>query len=186
MYMDKENDEAFLPIFTEDLGKLPKEMTLFPMPASKILKNVLEIGITGIYLDEQGNLCGLYILHPSNVGRCGHICSASFALSQDQNKTQISEALVKHCIMIARAMNYRILQFDAAAESNTNARTLYERLGFHPLGTIPNGFRMKDGRYENICPYYFSLGNTAYIEKISDSKEKHPTNKPSVIEISCF
>ncbi len=59
--------------------------------------------------------------------------------------------------MIARAMNYRILQFDAAAESNTNARTLYERLGFHPLGTIPNGFRMKDGRYENICPYYFSL-----------------------------
>ena len=29
-------------------------------------------------------------------------------------------------------------------------------------------------------------GNTAYIEKISDSKEKHPTNKPSVIEISCF
>lgn len=112
---------------------------------------------TEIYLDEQGNLCGLYILHPSNVGRCGHICSASFALSQDQNKTQISEALVKHCIMIARAMNYRILQFDAVAESNTNARTLYERLGFHPLGTIPNGFRMKDGRYENICPYYFSL-----------------------------
>lgn len=51
MYMDKENDEAFLPIFTEDLGKLPKEMTLFPMPASKILKNVLEIGITGIFLD---------------------------------------------------------------------------------------------------------------------------------------
>ena len=76
---------------------------------------------------------------------------------KDQNKTQISEALVKHCIMIARAMNYRILQFDAVAESNTNARTLYERLGFHPLGTIPNGFRMKDGRYENICPYYFSL-----------------------------
>ena len=30
------------------------------------------------------------------------------------------------------------------------------------------------------------LGNTAYIEKISDSKEKHPTNKPSVIKISCF
>ncbi|MBR3349688.1 MAG: hypothetical protein IKG55_06395 [Solobacterium sp.] len=55
MYMDKENDEAFLPLFTEDLGKLPKEMTLFPMRASKILKNVLDIGIMGIFLDTYIN-----------------------------------------------------------------------------------------------------------------------------------
>ena len=36
-------------------------------------------------------------------------------------------------------MNYRILNFDAVAESNTNARTLYERLGFHP-SEQSNGF----------------------------------------------
>lgn len=37
------------------------------------------------------------------------------------------------------------------------ARHLYERLGFIQLGTIPGGFRMKDGQYENICPYYHLL-----------------------------
>jgi len=37
--------------------------------------------------------------------------------------------------------------------SNIHARHLYERLGFAQLGTIPGGFRMKDGHYENICPY---------------------------------
>ena len=26
-------------------------------------------------------VCGLYILHPNNVGRCAHICNASFAVS---------------------------------------------------------------------------------------------------------
>ena len=30
----------------------------------------------------------------------------------------------------------------------------YERLGFTQLGTIPEGFRMKDGSLANICPYF--------------------------------
>ena len=34
---------------------------------------------------------------------------------------------------------------------------LYERLGFTQLGTIPRGFRMKDGFFANICPYYKEL-----------------------------
>ena len=35
-----------------------------------------------------------------------------------------------------------------------DGRHLYERLGFSQLGTIPRGFRMKDGTFANICPYY--------------------------------
>ncbi|MEF2883561.1 MAG: GNAT family N-acetyltransferase, partial [Ruminococcus sp.] len=30
-------------------------------------------------------------------------------------------------------------------------------IGFKQLGVIPNGFRMKDGHFENICPYYIEL-----------------------------
>ncbi len=40
---------------------------------------------------------------------------------------------------------------------NEVARHLYERLGFTQLGVIPKGFRMKDGHYEDICPYYHEL-----------------------------
>lgn len=29
--------------------------------------------------------------------------------------------------------------------------------GFRQIGTIPQGFRMKDGHYEDICPYYHEL-----------------------------
>ena len=36
-------------------------------------------------------------------------------------------------------------------------RHLYERLGLKQLGTIPGGFRLKDGRFEDICPYYIVL-----------------------------
>ena len=105
--------------------------------------------------EENGRIYGLYI--PNNVGRCGHICNASYAVSSASRGLHIGEKLVIDCLDQARAHGYRILQFNAVVESNVHARHLYERLGFKQLGTIPGGFRMKDGHFENICPYYHSL-----------------------------
>lgn len=102
-------------------------------------------------------IVGIYILHPNNVGRCGHICNASYAVSSTCRGLHIGEQLVLDCIEQGKAHGFRILQFNAVVESNVHARHLYERLGFIQLGTIPGGFRMKDGRYENICPYYRGL-----------------------------
>ena len=32
---------------------------------------------TGV-AEEDNRIVGLYILHPNNIGRCGHICNASY------------------------------------------------------------------------------------------------------------
>ena len=108
---------------------------------------------TGV-AEIDGNIVGLYILHPNNVGRCGHICNASYAVSSACRGQHIGEKLVLDCLDKAKELGFRVLQFNAVVESNIHARHLYERLGFVQLGTIPGGFRMKDGHYENICPYY--------------------------------
>ena len=107
--------------------------------------------------DESGRILGLYILHPNNIGRCGHICNASYAVSRESRGLHIGEKLVLDCLEQGRLHGFRVLQFNAVVESNIHARHLYERLGFIQLGTIPRGFRMKDGHYENICPYYHEL-----------------------------
>ena len=111
---------------------------------------------TGV-AEEDGRIVGLYILHPNNVGRCGHICNASYAVSSACRGQHIGEKLVLDCLKVAKDLGFRVLQFNAVVESNSHARHLYERLGFVQLGTIPGGFRMKDGHYENICPYYHVL-----------------------------
>lgn len=100
---------------------------------------------------------GLYILHPNNVGRCGHICNTSYAVSSARRGQHIGEQLVLDSLRQGKAQGFKVLQFNAVVESNTHARHLYERLGFTQLGVIPGGFRMKDGHYENICPYYHEL-----------------------------
>ncbi len=112
----------------------------------------------GVAENEEGTICGLYILHPNNVGRCGHICNASYAVRRELRGLHIGEKLVSDCLIQGARHGFRILQFNAVVASNTHARHLYERIGFVPLGTIPKGFRMKDGHYEDICPYYKELG----------------------------
>lgn len=106
---------------------------------------------------DSGQILGLYILHPNNVGRCGHIANASYAVRSASRGLHIGEKLVSNCLIQGKTHGFRILQFNAVVRSNTHARHLYERLGFQQLGVIPGGFRMKDGHYEDICPYYHLL-----------------------------
>ena len=117
-----------------------------------------EQNFTGIARDQEtGEAVGLYILHPNNVGRCGHICNASYAVRKDRRGQNIGEALVRHCLKTAKELGFRILQFNAVVSSNTAALALYKKLGFIPLGTIPGGFFLKNGSYEDIIPHYHLL-----------------------------
>jgi L-amino acid N-acyltransferase YncA len=106
---------------------------------------------------DTEEIYGLYILHPNNVGRCGHICNASYAVKSSRRGLHIGEKLVLDCLRQGKVHGFGVLQFNAVVATNTHARHLYERLGFVQLGTIPNGFRMKNGAYEDICPYYHVL-----------------------------
>lgn len=112
---------------------------------------------TAVAEGGDGQIYGLYILHPNNVGRCGHICNASYAVERRTRGLHIGEKLVSDCLAQGKAHGFSILQFNAVVATNVHARHLYERLGFRQLGVIPGGFRMKDGHFEDICPYYHLL-----------------------------
>lgn len=117
-----------------------------------------EQSFTGIAYDgDNGKIVGLYILHPNNVGRCGHICNASYAVRKELRGRCIGEQMVLHCMEKGRELGFGILQFNAVVASNKTALRLYEKLGFVRLGVIPGGFRMKDGSYADIIPHYHTL-----------------------------
>ena len=137
----------------EDGIAFPQEDLLDDVSGREFFESQSYTGVA----EDDGQIVGLYILHPNNVGRCGHICNASYAVSSKCRGQHIGEKLVIDCLSKGKELGFRVLQFNAVVESNVHARHLYERLGFVQLGTIPGGFRMKDGHYENICPYYHTL-----------------------------
>lgn len=108
-------------------------------------------------VEEDGRVIGLYILHPNNVGRCGHIANASYAVGSAARGKGVGRMLIEDSLVQGKAHGFRVLQFNAVVATNASARHLYEKLGFVQLGTIPGGFRMPDDTYVDICPYYHEL-----------------------------
>lgn len=107
--------------------------------------------------EENKEIVGLYILHPNNIGRCGHIANASYAVKSNQRGKHIGEKLVKASIKAAAELNFSILQFNAVVATNTGAIHLYQKLGFKTLGSIPKGFKLDNGLYEDILLFYIEL-----------------------------
>ena len=106
---------------------------------------------------EKSKVLGIYILHPNNAGRCGHIANASYAVRDNCRGRGIGRRLVEHSLQNARAHGYRGLQFNAVVSENQAAIALYENLGFVRLGRVPGGYHMADGRYVDTFLYFYPL-----------------------------
>ena len=155
-------EEKDLSAMTEIWNEIVEEGNAFPQEDLLTTDSGAEFFASQTYAGVAedtgtGKIYGLYILHPNNIGRCGHICNASYAVRADSRGLHIGEKLVLDCMEQGRVHGFTVLQFNAVVATNIHARHLYERLGFTQLGTIPKGFRMKDGSYEDICPYYHAL-----------------------------
>ena len=85
---------------------------------------------TGVAEGEDGRIYGLYILHPNNIGRCGHISNASYAVASASRGMKVGEKLVRHCMMMGKELGFGILQFNAVVSTNERALRLYKKLGF--------------------------------------------------------
>ena len=137
----------------EDGIAFPQMETLSTEEARNFFESQSYTGIA----EDNGDIVGLYILHPNNVGRCGHICNTSYAVKKGIRGKHIGEQLVKDSMAVGKCLGFRILQFNAVVATNEIALHIYKNLGFTQLGCIPRGFLMKDGHYEDIIPHYIEL-----------------------------
>jgi len=106
---------------------------------------------------ENGTVIGLYTIRPNNVGRCSHAANAFYAVDKERRGRHIGTQIVEDSLVKAKELGFMFMQFNSVLECNIHARHVYERLGFVQVGTIPNGYRMNDGSYVNICLYYHKL-----------------------------
>lgn len=137
-----------------DGDAFPQDGELTPYEADAFFRSQ---SATVLAIDSQGFVVGLYILHPNNVGRCGHIANASYAVKKGRRGEGMGEFLVRDSLKVAKELGFRILQFNAVVATNHVALKLYDNLGFKRLGVVERGFLMPDGHYADIIPHWISL-----------------------------
>ena len=91
----------------EDGVAFPQTECLAPAQADRFFSGQSYTGVA--FMPETGELLGLYILHPNNIGRCGHICNASYAVKRAARGLHAGEALVSDCLRQGRAHGFRVL-----------------------------------------------------------------------------
>ncbi|HHV09140.1 MAG TPA: GNAT family N-acetyltransferase [Clostridiales bacterium] len=111
--------------------------------------------VTCILVD--GKIAGCFILHPNNIGRCSHVANASYAIAKEYRGRKLAEPLVRKSIEQAKELGFKGMQFNAVVVGNLAAIHTYRKIGFEIVGTIPGGFRLKDGTYSDMHIMYFPI-----------------------------
>lgn len=103
-----DNDiEAMVTIWNqvvEDGVAFPQEECLTPESGTAFFAEQTYCGVAEDM--DTGRIYGMYILHPNNVGRCGHICNASYAV--DGNREDCISAR-SWCLTVWRRARHMVI-----------------------------------------------------------------------------
>ncbi len=98
-------------------------------------------GITCFVAEDNGVVMGVYKLIPNYIGRGSHVSNASFMVDPSAQGKGVGRALGEHCLDEARRQGYLAMQFNFVVSTNTAGVTLWKKLGFQIVGTLPKAFR---------------------------------------------
>jgi L-amino acid N-acyltransferase YncA len=100
-------------------------------------------GITSFVAEDDGRIVGMYKLIPNRIGRGSHVSNASFMVDPAAHGHGTGRRLGEHCLAEAKRQGYDAMQFNFVVSTNTAGVTLWKKLGFEIIGTLPKAFNHK-------------------------------------------
>jgi ribosomal protein S18 acetylase RimI-like enzyme len=84
---------------------------------------------------------GCYMLKPNQAGPGDHVANAGYMVASDARGHGLARRMCEHSLDVARAAGFLAMQFNSVVSSNEVAVALWQKLGFHIVGTVPQAFR---------------------------------------------
>jgi L-amino acid N-acyltransferase YncA len=93
---------------------------------------------------EDGRVLGTYKISANRLGLADHVANGSYMVSAAAQGRGLGRALCEHSLERARELGFRAMQFNAVVATNARALRLWRSCGFIIVGTVPNGFRLRE------------------------------------------
>lgn len=103
-----------------------------------------------------GEVVGGFYIKPNFPGRARHVSNAAYMVKETCRGQGIGTLLVKASLHLAKDLGFMAMQFNMVFSQNP-AIKLYQRLGFHIVGSIPNAIRNPDSSYQDGYVMYREL-----------------------------
>ena len=98
-------------------------------------------GSTTYVAVDGPRILGMYKFRPNARDLGSHVANASFMVDPAAQGTGIGQALGQHCLREAQRAGYQAMQFNFVVSTNTGAVSLWKKLGFAIVGTLPKAFK---------------------------------------------
>ena len=89
----------------------------------------------------NNEVIGTYFIKDNQPGLGSHIANAAYMVHPKHQGKGIGLYMAQHSIAEAKNLNYSAMQFNLVVSSNEPAVSLWKKMGFKIIGTIPQGFR---------------------------------------------
>jgi len=136
--------QALYAIFQEVLAR----GDVFPYPESTTLAEFEAIwmvsGSFSYVAVSDGEIVGAYYVKPQWPGRGAHVATATYMVSEAARGKKVGLTLGEHSLAAARERGYSAMQFNLVISTNLPAVSLWQKIGFKIIGTVPGGFQHKE------------------------------------------
>ncbi len=90
---------------------------------------------------ENGQVLGIYYLKANAMGPGNHVCNCGYMVSVAARGKGIARKMCQHSQQQALAAGFTAMQFNCVVSTNEVAVTLWQKLGFDIVGTLPKAYR---------------------------------------------
>jgi ribosomal protein S18 acetylase RimI-like enzyme len=107
--------------------------------------------------DSGVAVLGTYYLKPNSTGLADHVANAGYMTHIEARGRGIAKAMAQDSFERARAQGFRAMQFNLVIATNEVALRLWQKLGLHVVGRLPEAFRHKRLGYVDALVMYRML-----------------------------
>ncbi len=89
---------------------------------------------------KESSIVGTYYIKPNYSGLGNHICSCGYMVATNYRQQGIATAMCTHSFKQAKQLNFDAMQYNYVVSTNKASISLWKKMGFNIVGTVPNAF----------------------------------------------